>query len=806
MIRALLSSNGRGQSERGGAGLPGPGGVAVGQYAGGALLVGLVCAGILLRFWRLGSQSLAYDEVMTGIFYMDAPDILTYQCLINMYFPEQAPLFYWLEYVWVHWFGASVVSVRLLPLVLNVVALPLAYLLASRVYGRTAGVVATVCYTLSPIFIWWSQGARAYAVMAPLGILFLYTLIEHRRTEAWPWGCAHLLVTAVMLWVSLTTVFLIGAELCFLLVCVRGRVRGTIGWGAAMCLLVAPAVAWVWIMPHVASRGAGWPRPFTVLSAMIGNDSMHLNFDIPRPYVPLPTGGLDAWMNWGLAGCFVVATAWLMFCTLRDLRRVGLKCADAEGRHRLEIEILFLVVILLPAVLAYVAAVLVKRNLLFPRYTMYTWPVLYACLGACIAALPRRWLRCGAVIGLIGLYAYQIPFLMPTTRRADWLSAGEHIRARASANDVVLVTGEFLMAEVFEANMRWSGRPLDIPVFGAATSQAAVDAALWYLAHEPGPSPSSERAVWLLVGALGPAHYPAMGQALNALGLVFEESAFVAGDTILAYRIRLPDSAAGTPEDVGDPAPVRVAEPTPYTAVDYDWFLDEAFVEGDGIMDRGREGHETYKDILRRMALHMYDDPMDPMVWSLHLMAAGQEALALAASNVCLNMSSDYSLGHLARGLALEGMGRSEEAREAVDKAFAGNFFLKRVFSPFISAYLNGGTAEAVRIELCRLERMGLVWLTPALWTLYCNRFEPRQGWLPLGVYAPRERYYAMWAQRLGRNPQRSGRLSRRAQVHLDHMAQLVRSGGAADTTRMIGGTREANDPARESGAGGARP
>jgi hypothetical protein len=533
------------------------------------------------------------------------------------------------------------------------------------------------------------------------------------------------------------------------------------------------------MMPYYISSGSGRPNPLVLVSALVGNDSMHLNADIPRPMAPLEWGSLDAWMNCALAACFAGAIGWLAVSTLFRLYAGSGKDRGGGYGTAAEKNILLLLVILLPPMLAYASACYLGRVLFFSRYTLYTWPALYTAVGGCVAWLPRRGLRAGAALLLLGLYAYQIPLLMPTTRRADWLGAGEYVRTHATTEDVVIATGEFLPGDIFDANMRWGGKPLGIPVLGAATTQAAVDAALWHLANgNADKPPEAGRAVWLLLqrgGCTVPS--PELNRALGDLGLDCTCFPLVAGDTIIVHRISLNGLAAKPPATQDTAIPVAVPEPYSESNVDWASFLDRAFPNPEKAP--AQEIRERYGEVLRRAAARMYFDPMDVMVWSLNLLASRQRELALATADVCLEMSPNYSLGLFVRGLALEDLGCRDEARMEIGKAFEGNPFLRRTLSPFTTAYLDGGSGEALRSEVQKLEDMGQMYFTPALWTLYRNRFEPQAKALPVGVYAPRNAHYQAWMTYFGKTSRQIMPLNPRATANLNLVSALMRPPGA---------------------------
>lgn len=708
------------------------------------LLLGcaVLCVGLVLRFWRFPALSLSYDELVTGAQYIGAPDVATFLCLINMYFPEQISLFGVIQYFWGSVFGPSITAVRLLPLLLNLAAFPVFYAVARRIFGRTAGLVALLCLSLSPMHIWWAQGARPYTMIPLCSAVFLYSFVAYWETRDWKWACAHLCMILVMLWISLTALFLVGAELCFVAMLGRRRMKQTAGWILAVLFLCVPTLLWIRWMPHHASAGAGKPAPFVLLGAIIGNDSMLLNSDIPRPAGVMAVDNVGTWFNYALAGFFGLAIFWLVISTSRSWilqRKAGTAVSDAPGLER---SIYLLLVILLPPFLVYGAAYFLARNLVFARYTLYTWPALYAAAGGFVAVLPRRWLRNAVIMLLLALYLYQIPGFLPTTWRADWIQAGAYVRKDATKDDVVLAMGEFLSGEVLEANMRLIGRPLHIPILTAATAQAAVDMAQRRLAADTAGGGGNGRAVWLLTqrGNYFSDVWQELADALGVLGLTCENHVVAGGDAILVSRITRKRDAA--PVSVEPPV---VADPNPDNRMDHDALLKQIFPAESGNTESNDAQIERYRPVFLRIATHMYRDPMDPMVWALNALVAGEPELAEAITSYALSAWPDYALTHLARALALTRLGNEEEASRELGQAYAKNPFMKRVFDPFMRAYLSGASAETLRGELDRFERMGSVWFTPAMWALYRARFEPEAPVMPPGLSAPRNACYEAW-------------------------------------------------------------
>ncbi|HEX7244139.1 MAG TPA: glycosyltransferase family 39 protein [Solirubrobacterales bacterium] len=137
------------------------------------IVAGLTVVAAALRFATLGTQSYHHDEVITasrllrGSFghAMDAVG-----------FSESAPpLYYVLAWLWVQLMGNGEVGLRSLSALAGVATVPVAYLIGTELRDRAAGIAAAALVAVNPMLLWYSQEARAYALLVLLtSISFLY--------------------------------------------------------------------------------------------------------------------------------------------------------------------------------------------------------------------------------------------------------------------------------------------------------------------------------------------------------------------------------------------------------------------------------------------------------------------------------------------------------------------------------------------------------------------------------------------------------------------------------------------------------
>lgn len=202
------------------------------------IVAGLTALAALLRFATLGVQSYHHDEAITagrvlGSDFLRAMDVVG--------FSESAPpLYYALAWLWTQATGTGEFGLRSLSALAGVATVPVAYLIGLELRGRRAGLMAAALVAVSPLMLWYSQEARAYALVVLLcGISLLYCARAYRHgrpRELTGWGIA----SALALTTHYFAVFPILAEVV-LLVRRRGRASFRGLWIIGLAgLLLAP--------------------------------------------------------------------------------------------------------------------------------------------------------------------------------------------------------------------------------------------------------------------------------------------------------------------------------------------------------------------------------------------------------------------------------------------------------------------------------------------------------------------------------------------------------------------------------------
>ncbi len=348
--------------------------------------------GAALRFSTLGVQSLWKDEAVTvvRILHPSLP-----QTIATIPHSEATPpLYYILAWAWTRVLGTSEVGIRSLSALAGTVTIPLVYIAASRLASRRAGVFAAALAACNPYLIWYSQEARAYALLAMLCALSFVLFLRARGGRSLAWWAV---VSALALATHYFAVFTVAPEAIWLLV--SWRRRGT------YLAVGAVGIAGIALLPlalHQASLGHdGWIAAISLPTRVT---------DTARYFLAAPTTEPSALVTL-LAGTIVLGIVWLAVIERED--RAGLLVAGGIG----------LASIAIPLVLA------LGYDFFFHRNLIGALPLLIVAAG--IACASRRVRVTGpllaAALCAVSLVAVMQIDTEPRMQRADWRSAARAI-------------------------------------------------------------------------------------------------------------------------------------------------------------------------------------------------------------------------------------------------------------------------------------------------------------------------------------------------------------------------------------------
>ena len=130
-----------------------------------AAVAGVTAAGAAVRFATLSVQSFWLDEAVT---HQLVTSSLGAMLRAIPHSESTPPLYYVLAWAWARVFGTGEAGLRSLSALFGTATIVLVALIARRLAGDRAAVAAAALAAANPLLIWYSQEARAYALLVAL--------------------------------------------------------------------------------------------------------------------------------------------------------------------------------------------------------------------------------------------------------------------------------------------------------------------------------------------------------------------------------------------------------------------------------------------------------------------------------------------------------------------------------------------------------------------------------------------------------------------------------------------------------------
>ena len=378
------------------------------------VLIGLTIAGLLLRFYNLGGNSLWLDEASTLTFARQTLAGIWESTAGGEFNP---PLFYWLEHGMLL-FGESEFVLRLLPALLGVLTIPVVYLVGKEFRDRDVGLIAAALLAFSPFHIFYSQEARAYAPMLfffSLALLFYVRASRSDETRSWVFFG---LFSAVAFWMHFYAIVPVAVLILHALVTRAGDIRRDLRSARNPAISVVAFVA------------ASLPLLIVTVNLFLVRTSSAPTFGVQ---------GFDVVYQTLLQ---VSGFSDLVMAAFIVLFLVGVAFTWREDRNG-ALLLVFMMVLPLVASLA-----LSSRMPMIPRYLIYLLPVYFVGIASAYPALYAL-VRDGRAVYLAIAAAVLIstPFLATyytTPQKNDWRGFSAELGGMTGAGDLVVVLPPYM--------------------------------------------------------------------------------------------------------------------------------------------------------------------------------------------------------------------------------------------------------------------------------------------------------------------------------------------------------------------------
>ena len=484
-----------------------------------------------LRLAGFAGQSVWWDEY-TSVMHQGAPTLKAFLIQNRTLDPATLPLYYSVEYLWWHHVHASIGSLRVLSALLGALSTAVLILFGRRLGGTSAGLMAGLCFAVSPIQIHHGQGVRMYVLFVLLALLASWSFLELLRSPTPARWAAVFACTLALSWTHPFALLLPFVQGVFLLVARPWPLRRFLFWCAVSATALLPVAGYL-------STVRFWPKDSTsqwlhlpgmteFAADLLGDDVLRYTYQLR---VNLP--GVHPRMELLILLLSTLLIAALLSVYAHSLRRLFSRRPErARREERQVLRYLWLWLIVPPTVLLLTS--LAVRPCIFPRYTAHCAAAAYLMAGMAVAASSRRWQRWSLALFLPVLIAAQWGLTLTVPQRTDWRGAARAVLDGGKAADPILVLGQ-TWAGLFRYNQGLdpATSAMPNPVAGAETPDALARAAAFALQRHP------DRAVWVVVsgGYFTDAPPEALETRMHETGLTFNGRMLPAIETLWVYRV-----------------------------------------------------------------------------------------------------------------------------------------------------------------------------------------------------------------------------------------------------------------------------
>ena len=412
---------------------------------------GSCCSPRALRFSTLGLQSFWYDEAFTPVHVLHTSLGATLHSVVHT--ENTPPLWYVLIWAWSRVFGTGAVALRLPSAVFGVATVAVAWGIGRELTSRRATAIAAAAFVaVNPLFVWYSQEARAYGLFVLTSALAMLCFLRARR-EPTPRRLAAFALTASLALLShYFAAFLLAPMIVMLLMNGGARRRATL---LACGVPVLVGLALLPLASAQGGHGAQWIGEWALTSRLEA---------IPQYYL---TGYSGAPLGHGIE----------LLVALPILAGIGYGLWSVlEPRE--ERGALIALSIATCGVLAPIVLIAFGADYLAPRNLVAAMIPVTALIAVIVVA--RRAGRTGAVLAaLIALAGLAITIdvdLSPRLQRGDWRGVAKVLRgSAATGNRIIAADRVITTVELGAAPLEYYLPPLHNLAEGTTVKVSEID-------------------------------------------------------------------------------------------------------------------------------------------------------------------------------------------------------------------------------------------------------------------------------------------------------------------------------------------
>ena len=478
-------------------------------------LLALTAAGTILRFYRLGAQSLWLDEAISV---NSASHPLLSIAAGRAGDNHTPPLYYLLLHAWMA-MGKSEAGLRALSALLGVVSIPVLYLMGKRITDSRAAFAAAGLLAFSPFHLRYSQEARMYTLVTLLVLGMVYFWLGALRRGGlsyWAGFALFALLSIYTHYYALLAVLALDATFIWQW---RRHRQERLAWIGAHLLIAAGLLPWMPIIAGLLARGGQTWRlasvtglPFQAIALGRGVYAFFV-FSVGYSLVPMHAEAKRFLSHTLLKNLPLLIAA---YCAFGILFFLGVAAA---ARKQSEAKIL-LPLLFLPLLFAVAVGVVVPS--FSENYLIFLLPFFCLLLGLGMTASGRLPLRAACATIALALMAVSLGryYFDPACQREPWREVARFVGLHAASGDGIAFHRPYVQIPF---DYYWKGRLAEYPLPAPPPRGRNHDALRDLTARH--------RRLWLVIS-----HDPDTGlgylRVARAYGRIVEEKSFGPGREI----------------------------------------------------------------------------------------------------------------------------------------------------------------------------------------------------------------------------------------------------------------------------------
>ncbi len=388
-------------------------------------LILIICAGIFLRLYGLGQESLWLDEGVS----LYVADVVSFKGLLCADYLDitmgHPPAYFILLKFWMLLFGSSPVSARLFSAVAGIAALPLMYLLGKKIFNERTALIGAVLLSFSFFHVYYSQEARMYSLLLFLtltSMLLLFRLLNNpsRRDLV-----LFTLVNVLGLYTGYFYMYVFGTHLVVLWLYFLTR-RRPYALGASLLASAALFIPWLTVLIGEWSPGGS-----TALLFIATDLNVILKF-----FLGIPGPELRQYISGSFIGAsllFFAALIFLCFGLYRSLKN--------------EKSTLLVLYCILPLVAYKFFEIMFGPMLLYgveARYLIIILPAFLLILARAFSSFSSLPLIVLVVLLILLPSLFSLQSHYTTLLKEDWRGVAGHLATVAQPGDHIVVSPPYL--------------------------------------------------------------------------------------------------------------------------------------------------------------------------------------------------------------------------------------------------------------------------------------------------------------------------------------------------------------------------